>query len=158
LERKIPCVWLGAGAHAKLYRCKNLTTPCVWLLGCESRPGQTHAKYWPQPGPWDTAKRRVPREPGYARPPSRSSSPRTRVSSPSPLPLTSPLPLKLPREQALAAPRPLELPLPPPPASKLSCLISPACELSRLLSLAFELSRLLPLAVVTLLLGNLFFF
>jgi hypothetical protein len=62
-----PYVWLGTCARAKLYRCKNQTTPCVWLLGCESGPGQTHAKYWPQPGPWDTTKRCVPREPGCAR-------------------------------------------------------------------------------------------
>jgi hypothetical protein len=75
-------------ARAKLYRCKTQTTACVWLLGRVSGPGHTRAKHWPQLGPWDTAKRRVPREPGCARPLalSSSSSSRTRVWPSSPLP------------------------------------------------------------------------
>jgi hypothetical protein len=111
----IPCVWLGACARAKLCRCKNQTTPCVWLLGRVSGPGHTRAKHWPQRGPWDTAKRRVPREPGCARPlalSSRSSSPHTRVSPPSPLPSH----LSLSRLFSPSS----------SPASKLSRLLSPS--------------------------------
>jgi hypothetical protein len=47
--------------------CKNKTSPVVWLTDFISGPGHTHANTHAHPGPRDTSKTSVPREPGRAR-------------------------------------------------------------------------------------------